>query len=89
MYPAVCTLQYLTEVLNLVPGVHTGYDTGVYMYGTWLHCTIVQSKVFISRSCPILVLMLVLVHPRGTDAKNDIEYYQGQTTFRENDVQNR
>ena len=25
--------------------------------------------------------MLVLVHPRGTDAKNDIEYYQGQTTL--------
>ena len=57
----------------LVPGtVHNGAR---------LHCTIVQSKVFISRSCTILVLMLVLVHPRGTDAKNDIEYYQGQTTL--------
>ena len=25
--------------------------------------------------------MLILVHPRGTDTKNDIEYYRGQTTL--------
>ena len=42
------------------------------------------SKVFISRSCPILVLATVLGRPRHTDAKNDVKNYQGPTTSQEN-----
>ena len=36
-------------------------------------------KVFISGSCPILVLTTVLNRPRRTDTKNDFKHHQGPT----------
>ena len=47
-------------------------------------CTVplYNSKVFISGSCPILILTTVLGHSRRTDAKNDVKNYQGPTTYR-------
>ena len=43
-------------------------------------------KLFISGSCPILVLTKVLCCPRRADAKNDVKSYQGPTTSRENTI---
>jgi hypothetical protein len=36
-----------------------------------------KSKLFISRSCPILVLRTVLGRPRRADIKKNVEKYQG------------
>jgi hypothetical protein len=43
-------------------------------------------KLFISGSCPILVLTTVIGHPRHVDAKNDVKNYQRGTTSRENAI---
>jgi hypothetical protein len=45
-----------------------------------------KDKLFISRSCPILVLTNVMGRPRHADAKVDVKSYQGPTTFRENAI---
>jgi hypothetical protein len=45
-----------------------------------------KSKLFIGRSCPILVLIIVLGRPRGADVKNELKNYQGPTTSRENSI---
>ena len=44
------------------------------------YCTTTKSKLFLSRSCPILVLTTVLGCPRHTDAKNGFKNYQWPTT---------
>jgi hypothetical protein len=46
-----------------------------------------KRKLFISRSCPILVLTTVLGLPRRADVKNGVNNYQGPTTSRENAIQ--
>ena len=50
------------------------------------YCTILNIKIFINGSCPILVLKTVLAMGFGcttnlTDAKSDVKNYQGQTTL--------
>jgi hypothetical protein len=40
-------------------------------------CTIARRKLFISRSCPILVLTTVLSLPRRADFKKYVKNYQG------------
>jgi hypothetical protein len=42
--------------------------------------------MFISGSCPILVLTTILGQPRHAGAKNDFKKYQGPTTSRENAI---
>ena len=39
---------------------------------------LLKKNLFISRSCPILVLKAVLGRPRHADAKNSGKNYQGQ-----------
>jgi hypothetical protein len=53
-----------------------------------VHCTIVEKQRIYKwiLSAFSFEYALVLVRPRRTDAKNDIECYQGQTTFRENAI---
>ena len=46
-----------------------------------------NSKLFISGSCPILVLTTVLGLPRHADSINGVKNYQGLTTSRENTIQ--
>jgi hypothetical protein len=41
---------------------------------------LLKSKVFICRSCPILVLATILSRPRRADVKNSVKNYQGPTT---------
>jgi hypothetical protein len=41
---------------------------------------LLKKNLFISRSCPILVLKAVLGRPRHADAKNSGKNYQGPTT---------
>ena len=36
-----------------------------------------DSKLFISRSCPILVLTTVMGRPRRADVEKDVKNYQG------------
>jgi hypothetical protein len=50
------------------------------------YCTIVMRKLFISISCPILVLTTVLGLSRRADFKNIIKNYQGPTASRENTI---
>jgi hypothetical protein len=52
-------------------------------------CTVslCKSKLFIDRSCPILVLTTVLNRPRRADVINGVKNYQGPTTSRENAIQ--
>jgi hypothetical protein len=52
------------------------------------NCTVplCKNKLFISRSCPILVLTTVLCRPRRADDKNDVKNYQGPTTSRGNAI---
>jgi hypothetical protein len=46
-----------------------------------------KRKLFITRSCLILVLATVLGRPRhADDGKNTVRNYQGATTFRENAI---
>jgi hypothetical protein len=45
-----------------------------------------ESKLFINRSCLILVLTTVLGCPRRTDVKKDVKKYQGSTTSQENTI---
>ena len=47
------------------------YCTTQYTVPLW------ESKLFISRSCPILVLTTVLGRPRRADVKKDVKNYQG------------
>ena len=51
-------------------------------------CTVLlqKSKLFISRSCPILVLTTVLGRPRRADVKNGVKIYQGAITSRQNAI---
>ena len=55
-----------------------------------MQCTVPlrKSKLFISESCPILVLTTILGNPRRANghAKNDPTNYQGTTTSRENAI---
>ena len=46
-----------------------------------MYCAIVKIKLFISESCPILVLTTIL-----SNTKNDPTNYQGPTTSRENAI---
>ena len=46
----------------------------------WLRGPSLKSKLFISRSCPILVLTTVLIRPRHVGIKNSVKNYQGPTT---------
>jgi hypothetical protein len=45
-----------------------------------------KRKLFISRSCPILVLIYVLGRPRRADVKHELKNYQGPTTSLENAI---
>jgi hypothetical protein len=45
-----------------------------------------KNKLFISRSCLILVLATVLGRPRRADVKKDVKNDQGPTTSRENAI---
>jgi hypothetical protein len=59
--------------LNLVSGYHVAYEH-VRMATVSLH----KRKLSISRSCPFLVLTIVLSRPRHADCKNSVKNYQGQ-----------
>ena len=84
---------WLTRVVRPYSTIHDSVqlypDTAVYN-----ECTAIDSlnlvrehntvplyniQLFISGSCPILVLTTVLGRPRPTDAKNIVKYYQGPT----------
>ena len=45
----------------------------------WFTATVslCNSKLFISRSCPILVLTTVMGRPRRADVEKDVKNYQG------------
>ena len=47
---------------------------------------LLNRKLFINKSCPMLVLTTVLGRPRRTDVKTDVKNYQGPTTSRENAI---
>jgi hypothetical protein len=52
---------------------------GVCVFGLRLSGTVplCDSKLFISRSCPILVLTTVMGRPRRADVEKDVKNYQG------------
>ena len=60
-----------------------GFQTNGFMHTVPL-C---KGKVFIGRSCPILVLTTVLSRPRRADVMNGVKNYQGPTNSRENAIQ--
>jgi hypothetical protein len=51
-----------------------------------LYHSLCKTKLFISRSCPILVLTTVLGFPRRADLKKDVKNYQGSNTAPENAI---
>jgi hypothetical protein len=55
-------------------------------YGNHSTVPLYESQLFISISCPILVLDLVLGRPRRADVKNVVKNYQVPTTSRENAI---
>jgi hypothetical protein len=48
--------------------------------------SLLKRKLFITRSCPIVVLTTVLGRPRRADVKNGVKNYQGPTTSLENAI---
>jgi hypothetical protein len=66
----------------------TNFSTLEYFESPRSICTVPlrKSKLFISRSCPILVLTTVLIRPRQADIKNSVKNYQGPPTFWENAI---
>jgi hypothetical protein len=68
-----------SRIINLRRGDRCGAETSSLNLHLCEYCIIVKIKVFISRSCLILVLT-VLFRPRRAYAKNSVKNNQGRTT---------
>ena len=68
--PRYRTSRYHQQLLVEVPSTQLRWAPEYYTIAK-------KSRLFISRSCPILVLTTVLYQPRRTDVKNDGKNYQG------------